>query len=74
LAASRAGTLFGRTNDHSLYARQAIGQFLPSRMLAFLWLFLRGRRQSFALALRLDFGVAHSRLQLQQRARQIIWS
>ena len=42
---------------------QAGGQFLPSWMLAFLWLFLRRWQR---LALRLDFGVAHSRLQLQQ--------
>jgi hypothetical protein len=34
-------------------------------MLTSLWLFLR-RRQRLALALRLDFGVAHSRLQLKQ--------
>src|ERR1019366_8106810 len=65
LAASLAGALFRRAGDHSLHARQRGGQLLPSGMFAAPEL-LRSRRQRFALALRLDFGVTPPRVQNQQ--------
>src|ERR1035437_8652564 len=65
LAARRAGSLLRRASDHSLHARQRGGQLLSAGMFAAPLLF-HWRRQRLALALRLDFGVAHSSLKLQQ--------
>jgi hypothetical protein len=61
--AALADTLLRRALEDPLYTRKIRWQFLPSRMLA-----LRFRRglDRRALALRLDFHRADSRLQFQQ--------
>src|SRR5208283_2674391 len=68
-AASLAGALFRHAGNHALHARQPGGQLLPSRMRT--GLPVRRCRQRLASAFRLDFDVAHSRLEFQQAELRI---